>query len=199
MIGYIKGNVLRAKDGVVLLECNGIGFNVICTEQTYDRLEMTKSGEVYTYLDVREDSMQLYGFDSIAEKEMFLRLISVSGVGPKIGIAILSNMTLKDIASCIATSDILSLSRVKGLGKKTAERIIVELREIVTKMDIGEGSKGSKKPVKTTLSPIEEDSIIALMSLGFSRSVSEEAVKLATASGADTVETILTIALQSMN
>ena len=132
MIGYIKGNVLSALDGVVLLENNGIGYEITCSAEVYQKLLADKKGEVYTYLAVREDGVSLYGFISAEEKNMFLKLISVSGVGPKMGITVLSNMKLKDLALKIATSDVKGLSSVKGLGKKTAERIILELREKIS-------------------------------------------------------------------
>ena len=132
MIGYIKGRVLSATDGVALIENNGIGYEVICSSAVYHKLLVDKQGEVYTYLAVREDGVSLYGFISLEEKSMFLKLITVSGVGPKMGITVLSNMSLNDLALKIATSDVKGLSAVKGLGKKTAERIILELREKIT-------------------------------------------------------------------
>ena len=98
MIGYVKGNLLWADNGTVLLENNGIGYEITCSASVYSKLVVDKKGEVYTYLAVREDGISLYGFDSIEEKAMFLKLISVSGVGPKMGITVLSNMSLKDLA-----------------------------------------------------------------------------------------------------
>ena len=132
MIGYIKGKVLSAQAGVILLENNGIGYEITCSAAVYQKLAQEKSGEVYTYLAVREDDISLYGFISPEEKNMFLKLITVSGVGPKMGITVLSNMKLSDLAVKIATSDVKGLSSIKGLGKKTAERIILELREKIT-------------------------------------------------------------------
>ena len=96
MIGYLKGNVLKFNDGVVLLEVNGIGYEVTCSSSAYELLVNAGRGEIYTYLNVREDGFYLYGFISLEEKSMFLKLISVSGVGPKMGITILSAMPLKD-------------------------------------------------------------------------------------------------------
>ena len=125
---------------------------------------------------------------------MFLKLITVTGVGPKMGIAILSSMPLNDLAFIIASQDVKSLSKVKGLGKKTAERIILELRENISKLDLPE-KKQKNAPV---LSAVEEDSLIALMGLGFSRVESEQAIKVAKERGADTIETIITIALQTI-
>ena len=129
MIGYIKGKTLHANDGVVILENNGFGFEVVCSAQAYEQLVNVGYGGVYTYLAVREDALNLYGFISLEEKSMFLKLITVSGVGPKMGITILSQMDLKTLTVAIAKGDVKTLSSVKGLGKKTAERIILELKE----------------------------------------------------------------------
>ena len=107
---------------------------------------------------------------------MFLKLITVSGVGPKMGIAVLSSMPLDELAFIIASQDVKSLSKVKGLGKKTAERIILELRENISSLDLPETNKKSSVKVEP-MSPVESDGVIALMSLGFSRAESEVAVK----------------------
>ncbi len=195
MIGYIKGNLISANaNGVVVLETGGIGYEITCSAQAYELIVNQGKGELFTYLNVREDGFYLYGFISQEEKSMFLKLITVSGVGPKMGIAVLSSMPLNELAFIIASQDVKSLSKVKGLGKKTAERIILELRENISQLDLPEGGKKSKTAPK--LSTLEEDSVIALMSLGFLRSESEIAVKVATERGADTIESVITIALQ---
>ncbi len=195
MIGYIKGNLISANsNGVIVLETGGIGYEITCSAQAYELIVNQGKGELFTYLNVREDGFYLYGFISQEEKSMFLKLITVSGVGPKMGIAVLSSMPLNELAFIIASQDVKSLSKVKGLGKKTAERIILELRENISQLDLPEGGKKSKTEPK--LSTLEEDSVIALMSLGFLRSESETAVKVATERGADTIESVITIALQ---
>ena len=129
MIGYIKGKVIHSEAGVILLENNGVGYELVCSGAAFARLVTDGAGEAYTYLQVREDGLTLFGFVSMEEKNMFLKLTTVSGVGPKMGIAILSQMNINEIAVAIATSDVKGLCAVKGLGKKTAERIILELRE----------------------------------------------------------------------
>ncbi|MBE5733812.1 MAG: Holliday junction branch migration protein RuvA [Clostridiales bacterium] len=195
MIGYIKGNVLFADGGVVLLENNGIGYEVICSASVYQKLLAEKKGEVYTYLAVREDGVSLYGFISREEKNMFLKLISVSGVGPKMGITVLSNMNLSDLAVKIATSDVKGLSTIKGLGKKTAERIILELREKITADENGELTLKSA-PVQETFEEDNQDAIIALMSLGFTKQECVKAVKQAKESGASTIEQLISYAIK---
>ena len=198
MIGYLKGNVLKYDNGTVLLEVNGIGFEVACSASAYQLLVNAGRGEIYTYLNVREDGFYLYGFISLEEKSMFLKLISVSGVGPKMGITILSAMPLKDLAFIIAECNSKELSKVKGVGKKTAERIILELRENISLLDLPEGTKTSTKKQDDNKPSIDGDAVIALMSLGFNRQDSEKAVKSAMERGADTIETIITIALQTI-
>ena len=128
---------------------------------------------------------------------MFLKLISVSGIGPKIGIGILSGMRVCDLATAIATSDVKTLSKIKGLGKKSAERIILELRESVSAGEIGE----VKKAVVTEapLSRDEEDAVVALMGLGFTGAQAKTAVKFAREQGACSIEQIISLALQSLN
>ncbi len=196
MIGYLQGKVISHSNGTVILETGGVGFEVTCSASSYELLVMQGKGAIYTYLNVREDGFYLYGFISPEEKSMFLKLISVSGVGPKMGIAILSSMPLNDLAFIIASSDSKTLSKVKGVGKKTAERIILELRENISAMDLPENEKSSKKSSQST--PETDDAVIALLSLGFTRVESEKAVKMAREKGADTIEAIITLALQSI-
>ena len=195
MIGYLRGNVLSFDDGAVLLENNGVGYEIICSAAVYSKLTADKKGEVYTYMAVREDGVSLYGFINREEKNMFLKLITVSGVGPKMGITILSNMRLDDLAVKIATSDVKGLSAVKGLGKKTAERIILELREKIT---ASEDKSGSTSAPINAISADDEDAVIALMSLGFTRSECTKAVSGAKANGADTIEKIISWSLRHM-
>jgi Holliday junction DNA helicase RuvA len=198
MIGYISGNLISADDnGMIILETGGIGYEITCSSSAYELIVNQGKGSLYTYLNVREDGFYLYGFISKEEKSMFLKLITVSGVGPKMGIAVLSSMPLDELAFIIASQDVKSLSKVKGLGKKTAERIILELRENISSLDLPETTKKSSVKVEP-MSPVESDGVIALMSLGFSRIESEVAVKNAISRGADTIESIIKIALQTI-
>jgi len=192
MIGYVKGKVMEIFPGGVLLENNGIGYEISVSSSAFERLVRDMQGGVYTYLQVREDGLSLFGFDTVAEKNMFLKLISVSGVGPKMGITILGSMNLKDLAMAIATSDVKTLSKVKGCGKKTAERIIVELRENVSSLDLGD------IPAAIPMTSVDSDASIALMSLGFSRQDSERGIAAAREAGASTVEEIIAVALRSL-
>lgn len=192
MIGYIKGKLLSADNGVVILENNGIGYEITLSGEAYAKVVTDKGGAVYTYLSVREDGISLFGFISIEEKNMFLKLISVSGVGPKMGITVLSNMTLKDLATKIATSDVKGLSQIKGLGKKTAERIILELRE---KMD--EQLSQDSSPVKPIVEDKDfKDALLALTGLGFEKSESIAVLEKAKAEDVQGVQALIAYSLK---
>ena len=198
MLGYIKGKVLHSSDGTVLLENNGVGYEVLCSGATYAKLISDGQGEVYTYLQVRDDGVSLFGFVSVEEKNMFLKLISVSGVGPKMGITILSSMNINDIAVAIANSDVKKLTAAKGLGKKTAERIILELREKVSAESLPEKGAAAPEQPAEKISDKEEDAVVGLMSLGYTRAESVRAVKRAEEAGAESMEEIIMTALRTM-
>ena len=197
MIGYIKGRVISNNDNVILLENGGIGYEITCSVSAFSKMMQDREGGIYTYLQVKEDGLSLYGFASLEEKKMFLKLISVSGVGAKMGITILSGMSLNDLALAIATSDVKSLSKIKGLGKKSAERIIVELRESMSA--IGEKSESDCVLLSSaSVSSDGENAVMALMSLGYTRAVAVKAVNSAMSAGASVVEEIIAVALRSL-
>ena len=168
MIGYLKGKLLYTEENVAVLDVNGVGYEAIVSSSCLKYLIDNKGGEIYTYLAVREDGVSLYGFISREEKKMFLKLITVSGVGPKMGITVLSQTTLKDLATMVATSDVKGLSKIKGLGKKTAERIILELRE-----KMAESVSLSDEPLENASANIDDkdyqDAMLALLGLGFEK------------------------------
>lgn len=196
MIGFVKGKILSLKPDVALIEtASGVGFEILISGAAYSSLQGKKEGEVYTYMQVREDGTSLFGFSSLEEKEMFLKLVSVSGVGPKMGIGVLSSMSAADIATSIATGDVKRLSAVKGLGKKTAERIILELREKVSLFEKAEISSGT--PV-IAVSSGDEDAVVALMTLGFTRTESVNAIARARSEGATSIEDMIRLALKGM-
>ena len=196
MIGFLKGKILSLTPETALIEtASGVGFEVLISGTAFSELSGKKEGEVYTYMQVREDGVALYGFSSTEEKEMFLKLISVSGVGPKMGIAVLSQMNVGDIAVAIASNDIKRLSSVKGMGKKTAERIILELREKVALTQTT--AAGEQAPVINITSG-DEDAVVALMTLGFTRAESVKAISRAREKGATSIEDIIRTALQGM-
>lgn len=198
MLGYLKGKVIYSNADYVLIDVNGVGYEVYCSASAFFKMAIGNVAEVYTYLQVSETSgVVLYGFSSIEEKNMFLKLISVSGVGPKMGIAVLSSMDINGLVTAIATQDVKRLSSVKGLGKKTAERIILELREKVSANAPEVGSlKDISAPIVTEAG--DEDAVVALMTLGFTRAESSKSVAKARSQGAQGVEEIIMLALKGM-
>lgn len=199
MIGYLKGKLIYSNNGVVILDVNGVGYEITCSTSAFDYLTVNGGEEIFTYMAVKEDGVSLYGFVSISEKEMFLKLISVSGVGPKMGITVLSNLSLNQLAVSIASNDVKTLSSVKGLGKKTAERIILELREKIS----AEGLTATEPLAKTKETQVEldqtqQDAVIALMSLGFKKNECINAITKAKELGATDLKQMIAVALKNI-
>lgn len=197
MIGYLKGKVIDMTAETALVLVGGVGYEVYCSGSCFSQMAQGQECELYTYMQVSEQNgVTLYGFSDVKEKSMFLKLISVSGVGPKIGLAVLTYMNVEQVVTAIAANDVKALSRVKGLGKKTAERLILELRESVASMPIvSVGAEGVALP---RVADGDEDAVVALTSLGFSRAEAEKAVVRAKSGGATTVEDVIMAALKSM-
>ena len=185
MIGFIQGKVIHSDEGVVLLENNGIGYEIVCSGALYAKLLTDGQGEAYTYLQVRDDGLTLFGFASLEEKKMFLHLVSVSGVGGKIGIDVLSAMNVVDFAVAIDSSEV--------------ERIVLELREKVSAQPAErDRAAGKAAEAPPRVSDREEDAVVGLMSLGYTRAESVRAVRAAVDGGADSIEEIIMTALRSM-
>ena len=201
MIAYLRGRVLTTTTETVIVDVNGVGYELYCTGSVFRKLTVGAVTELYTYLQVKEDGITLFGFDTPQEKELFLKLISVSGVGPKLGISILATLSADDFALAIATADVKRLSSVKGLGKKTAEKIVLELHGKISAAEVlGASGDDLTVPAQTTatakLSAADEEAVSALMGLGFTRTESVQAVKKARDSGAKTVEEVIRKSLQ---
>ncbi len=201
MIAYLRGKVLALTAETVILDVNGVGYEAYCSGGAFAKLTQGEVGELYTYLQIKEDGATLFGFASPKEKELFLKLISVSGVGPKMGISILASLSADDFAQAVATADVKRLSAVKGLGKKTAEKIVLELHGKISAAEVISASGDSlsvavESVAPTKLSALDEEAVSALMGLGFTRSESTQAVKKAHDLGAVTVEEIIMKALQ---
>lgn len=196
MIGYLKGKVKHLSPDFVLLEVNGVGYEIICSGAAFSKLSGASEGEIYTYLQVKEDGVSLFGFADMQEKGLFLKLTSVQGVGAKMAISLLSSMRPSDISEAIATADSKRLSAVKGLGKKTAERIILELHGKISADELlgGENVGGKVSALPTE----QDDAVSALMGLGFTKQESARAVERAKSAGARSVEEILAMALRGM-
>ena len=169
MFNYIKGKKEYSANGVLVVENGGIGYELYvssaCETAFFDKIDV----KVYTYLAVREDDVSLYGFYSLQEKEMFLQLVSVSGIGPKVALAILSGISVDKLASNIISQDVTALNKVKGVGKKTAARIVLELKDKITK-DYQDAEESKKTAVATDNTvEVNEEAVMALMTLGFTR------------------------------
>ena len=200
MIAYLRGKVLTTTSETVILDVNGVGYEAYCTGAVFRKLTVGAVAELYTYLQVKEDGITLFGFDTPKEKELFLKLITVSGVGPKMGISILATLSADDFAMAIATADVKRLSSVKGLGKKTAEKIILELHGKISAAEVLGASEdvftSATEAPTAKLSALDEEAASALMGLGFTRAESVQAVKKAREKGAISVEDIIMKALQ---
>lgn len=200
MIAYLKGRVLTITSETAILEVGGVGYELYCSGGAFRKITVGEVVELYTYLQVKEDGITLFGFANPKEKELFLKVISVSGVGPKMGIAILTGLSADEFTQAIATADVKRLSAVKGLGKKTAEKIVLELHG---KISAAEVISASADPISAAiesgaqkLSEQDEEAISALMGLGFTKNESAGAVKRAKEQGASTTEEIIRKALQ---
>lgn len=176
MYSYIKGKITEIGESYIVVEAGGIGYELSVSANAMSEF-VVRDGEVkvYCYLSVREDGVSLFGFSSEREKAMFLKLVAVSGVGPKLALTVLGGMTTEQFAAAVIGSDIKALSKIKGVGKKTAERIALELRDKVSK-DYEAVDSGVVAAPKTVTVDINEDAVLALMTLGYSKQESEAAV-----------------------
>lgn len=196
MIDYINAIVVQKGLGYIIADCNNIGYRLLVSQNTSYELELEKRQMIYTHLIVKEDGMTLIGFSSILERDMFEILISVSKVGAKIALSILSTYTPNQIANFIKSSDTVSLSKVSGLGKKTAERLALELKDKVN-VFVCEEVASSKKVINKD---IKEDFLLeaieALVMLGFTNKESTNAVEKAYSSDENAdVQTIIRTSL----
>ena len=199
MIAYLRGKVLAVTEETAIVDVNGLGYELYCSAGAFRRAIVGETVELYTYLQVKEDGVTLFGFESPREKELFLKLISVSGVGPKYAIGVFTAISADDFALAVASADVKRLSAAKGLGKKTAEKIVLELHGKISAAEVMSASGEERTPNAKTqekLSPADEDAVAALMGLGFTRSESVQAVKKARSLGAESVEEIILKALQ---
>lgn len=186
MIGSIRGRLISARPDNVIVEAGGIGYQVQVPVSMLSSLPEEGSGIfLHIYTHVREDALQLYGFTTEDEKKIFTTLIGVSGVGPKMAMNILSGIQAKDFLAAIDTEDVATLCRVPGLGKKTAHRLILELREKLP----------STREVRDRLF---EDTLSALINLGYRRSEAQEALETAYKKGCSGIEDLLRESLKNL-
>lgn len=168
MIAYLKGEVITKSEEYVILEVQGIGYKIYMSKKSIDELEKDKEVRVYTYLKVREDDISLFGFCSNEELHMFELLISVGGIGAKSAITILSNITPSRFALAVITNEVNTLKKLPGIGSKTAQRIILELKDKIKTeeaMDISINEKEQEKEIEKDF----EELVQALQVLGYRR------------------------------
>lgn len=200
MIAYLRGRVLEITAETAIIEVNGIGYEAYCSGGAFRKMSVGEQVEVYTYLQVKEDGITLFAFATPKEKELFLKVTSVSGVGPKLGISVLTGLSADEFTRAIATGDVKRLSAVKGLGKKTAEKIVLELHGKLSAMDVmnasGDPITNAVENGALVLGKEDDEAVSALMGLGFTKNESVQAVKRAKDAGAKTTEEIIRKALQ---
>lgn len=180
MYAYLKGTVVWKTADRIVVEVSGVGYNVyVSPGRIYDFPEYGEEVKVYTYTSVREDAINLYGFVTLDELELFKLLISVSGIGPKGGLAMLSVMSVDDIRYAIMTGDAKLLAKAPGVGKKTAERVIIDLKDKVKAQDLEEPITGTALEKTLMEHPKARDAADALVALGYSGKEAEHAVEQA--------------------
>jgi len=174
MYEYIRGTLAKKSPNLAIVDVNGVGYALEISLSTYEALpEINSECHLLTFLYVREDTQKLFGFATEAERALFLELTSVSGIGPKVSMGILSAGNVSEVKSRIVNEDVAALKKLPGIGPKTAKRIILELREsLATESEEGGGEI-------TRTSTIQNEAALALESLGYSRSQAEKGVKAA--------------------
>ena len=171
MIAYLAGKFAYKNPTVVYVETNGVGYEVNISLNTYSHIQNLSEGKLFTYLQIKEDSHTLYGFYDVAEKEMFLHVINVSGIGASTARMMLSYMKPDELARAIINGDVRTLEGIKGIGKKTAERLVVELKD-----------KLAKHTPETNISTLKHntlhsDALNALLALGINRMAADQAIQ----------------------
>ncbi|MBI3684056.1 MAG: Holliday junction branch migration protein RuvA [Acidobacteria bacterium] len=196
MIGYLRGTLIEKHPNEVIVDVNGVGYHATIPISTFSALPDTGSEvKLRIHTHVREDALALFGFLTAEEKGLFEKLISVSGVGPKLAVTMLSGLPVADLVSAIRTGNIQQLTRVPGIGKKTAERLVVDLRD---KLDLlGVKAPAAAGAPAAALTGVDEDVLSALVNLGCARAAAEAAIRKARAAGApDEFETLFRRALE---
>lgn len=176
MIYSVNGTVEVIEPNLAVIDCGGVGYACRTTANTISQLKIGETAKLLTYLAIREDAAELFGFADTAELNCFKMLISVSGVGPKAALSILSGMTPQSFALCVASGDSKTLTNAPGIGKKTAERIVLELKDKVSKQDVAAGVKGSPVPVVAAASNTVAEAVSALMVLGYTNTEATNAL-----------------------
>ena len=197
MIAFIEGKVAEKNHGELVINAGGVGFSLLCSNATIAAApEKDKTFRCYTVMNVREDAMELFGFASKLEREMFKKLCTVTGVGAKTALGILSALPLRDLSIAIVTGDVTALSRAPGIGKKTAQRIVLELKDKVEQQDVNVPVSGA--PASAPANSAEQEALAALQALGYTAAEAARAVS-AVRGQAETTDRLIMLALRQMS
>ncbi|RTY85797.1 Holliday junction branch migration protein RuvA [Flavobacterium sp. RSP49] len=193
MIAHLQGKLVEKSPTHIIIDCGGVGYHVNISLHTYSLLPSTDFIKVYTYLQIKEDAHTLFGFMEKSEREIFKMLLSVSGIGASIARTMLSSLDPKQIIQAIATADVITIQSIKGIGSKTAQRVILDLKEKVLKLyDLDEVSMSQNNTNR-------DEALSALEVLGFVRKNSEKIIEKIVKEDPDaTVETIIKKALKNL-
>ncbi len=171
MLYNLKGTLTVSDVNFIVVECGGVGFKCFTTLNTVKQIGKTgDTVNVYTYLAVREDAMDLYGFSSLAELDAFKLLITVSGIGPKAAVSILSELSPDKLAVCIASGDAKAITKAQGVGKKTAERVVLELKDKMGAIAVGDVSDAVSSAASVSANSDSAEAVEALVALGYAQS-----------------------------
>ena len=195
MIAHLTGNLLEKHANTAIVDVGGVGYEVSIPLSTFYELgEEGSDVSLRIYTHVREDAIQLFGFKTTRERDLYLRLISVQGIGPKLGITILSGMSADEIVAAIRANNLVKITSIPGIGRKTAERMVIELRDKVTELS-AEGS--AEQTAELPTDDVFDDALSALTNLGYQKAAAEKAVKQAATEGDEyTVQKLLRRSLQ---
>lgn len=173
MIAHIRGRLLSKHPNQVIVDCAGVGYQLAITVPTFSALpEAGAEVSLFVHTHVREDQFALFGFLKTDEKALFEKLIAVSGIGPKLAITVLSGMSAPDMIAAIRGNDLTKLTKIPGVGKKTAERMVLELKDKLDQFSTTEATT-----IASAASPLEEDILSALVNLGYQRASAERALQ----------------------
>ena len=199
MIGFLRGRVLEKQPNRVLVDVNGVGYEVTVPLSTfYDVGDEGAEVSLRVHTHVREDALQLYGFLTLLERQMFERLIAVSGIGPKLAIAVLSGLETRDLVVAVQRGDVARLTSIPGVGKKTAERIVLEVKDKLTQIAVP--AAADVKPQAGESDRLRGDLLSALQNLGYHRTDAERAIDVVLEQSADrTLESALKDALRRLS
>ena len=205
MFAYVNGILESVEEGVAIVDVNGFGVNVYISGSTMDRLPgIGEAIKLYTYTNVKEDAFNLFGFLSKDELSLFKMLITINGIGPKGGLSIMSVMSPDDLRFAIIAGDTKSISSAPGIGKKTAERIVLELKDKIKVSEddmLGRGSVSAEDIVSDGAFPARDEAVAALVALGYNSAIAMKAVRKVLSSNPDAAndtEVLLKQALKEM-